>query len=436
MCFLVLFLFVNLLLRAQSDSITIAGQFSKTEAVSKVIMKKFGVGSFEIAASPVKNGRFDIKIGKIPSGVYRMQFGNSNSEHIDIIINGRESNLFLEISNNASSPSVNFTNSQENKIWHDYKQKIVQLSQRMNVKDSSSFQKVEEEYMAMSKAFLKKNKNNWAGKMVANQPLRFDLEQLLIPEYRDLHFWDGLDASDASLLNTPIFVDQIFSYVKFYLDPKNSFTDEVRARHFMAGTAAIMERFGKNPETKKFAFQFLASGFQQVGEEQALQFLDENYGDLAEQCMNEADKSAFEMRLASYKATRPGTPIKDFIIKDANGKQQSVKMLAAAKTIIVFYASWCPHCNVEMPKINEWAASHPEVAVVAVSLDKEAGEFQKSSHSYPNLIFHCDFKGWESQPAKDYSVMVTPTFLVFDSDKKIIGKYGSFSKIVASGQMQ
>ena len=37
--------------------------------------------------------------------------------------------------------------------------------------------------------------------------------------------------------------------------------------------------------------------------------------------------------------------------------------------LINLWATWCPPCREEMPRIRDWAASHPEVEVVLVNVD-------------------------------------------------------------------
>lgn len=417
----------------QRDSIIISGSLKVQGSIGKVVLKKFGVGAFEIASSPLERGTFKFRIGNVPEGVYRLQYGAVPNDHVDIILNSRDNDIHLDIDNAAPVISANFTGSAENERWHSYKQKITREAKDMEALGGRALAKLQRRSYAAFKKFLKDNKNSWAAEMVKNLPPRFDQEQLLKPEYRDDRFWDGLDASNADLLNTPLFTDQIFSYVKYYLDPRNGFSGRKKTEFLIRAAAKIMEKFGNNSDTQNFAFQFLSAGFLQVGEEEALQFLDETYGPRSVQCLGESDKIALQMRLGSYKSTKPGTPAKDFTFTDSHGKLQRISSMKSDKIILVFYASWCPHCVEEMPKINEWASRHPENTVVAISLDKDSEEFARSSKSYANVISYCDYEGWESQPALDYNIIGTPTFIVLDSDKSIIGKFGSFGRILAAG---
>ena len=61
--------------------------------------------------------------------------------------------------------------------------------------------------------------------------------------------------------------------------------------------------------------------------------------------------------------------------------------------------------------------------VVAISLDSNSltwVDFVKSGNY--NWINCADFAGWEGKAAQDYYVYATPTMLLLDKDKKILGK--------------
>lgn len=433
--YLLLLLFATSISYASlKDSIVIAGRFKENVSLGKISLKKFDVGTFEVTSAPVVNGEFAIKVAELASGVYRLQYGKVLNDHIDIIINNSEKVIYFEMDIETPNELPNFISSEENKKWYAYqKESRLQLKKIEQLQDKAIIEKESTVFYKKQNSFLESNKGTWAGEMVKNIPYRFDEKELKNEEYREAHFWDGIDTSNPKLLSSPLYNDHIFNYVKYYMDPKNGFSEEQRTDHFIHGTKIIMEKFGRNEETKKFALQYLSLGFKQIGEEKALQYLDENYGNLASQCLNETEKSEYRMRMASYKATKPGTKAKNIVFNDASGEPQNLDDVRANQTIIVFWASSCPHCMEEMPKINEWASQHPDVKVLAISLDRNKLEFETASENYPNIIAYCDLKGWETQPALDYNIMGTPTFLVLDKDKKIIGKYGSFKKIQSTG---
>ena len=148
---------------------------------------------------------------------------------------------------------------------------------------------------------------------------------------------------------------------------------------------------------------------------------------MALQCQDDVEKSAFENRMASYDAMKEGNIAPNIVFED----QTSMYDMKSEKTLIVFWASWCPHCTEEMPKVNEWAKDHLDTKVIAISLDDNKAEYDLASKQLPNLSHYTDLKKWNGKAAKDYFVYGTPTFILLDSQKKIIKKGSSFDMLSA-----
>ncbi len=71
------------------------------------------------------------------------------------------------------------------------------------------------------------------------------------------------------------------------------------------------------------------------------------------------------------------------------GKSASLADYRGKPVILHFWASWCPPCREEMPELSSWVKAHPEVALVAVSLDEDMDDIKKfleTNHiSFPAL---------------------------------------------------
>ena len=99
-------------------------------------------------------------------------------------------------------------------------------------------------------------------------------------------------------------------------------------------------------------------------------------------------------------------------------------------TLLVFWATWCPHCTSEVPKvkeaIKEFLEEHKDktLSAVFVSLDTDEKTWSEFvvSHNLGNYLHLCDFKGWKGEIVKKYNVYATPTMFLLDKDKKIIAK--------------
>lgn len=451
-----LFITISTFAQTTKDSIVISGHLKNNTRFAKVVVNKFGVGTFAIAAVPIKNEKFSITApATIEAGVYRFQYSQSSlTEYIDIIVDGKEKNITFEL--DVLQPIENripvFTASELNKKWYSYqkesnlqlqkiellngvlaqypnpKEKIVTQIEKAVAKEKKAFK----EYF---KQFCQENQNNWAGAMVQNKPYYFTnpKEDFRLQDFeRREHYWDNVNTNDPTLINSPLYTDKILQYMQYYMNPEMQFSEDEMNAGFKKSVDTIMVKFSGNEETKKFAIKYLQLGFKEVGNEGVLQYIDEKYATVLAQCNDDnLDKAAFEKRMEGYAAMKIGNQAPDiqFKVESEKWKVKSLYEIEAEQTLVVFWASWCPHCMQEMPKLNEWAKEHPNTKVVAISLDDDTNAYKNAIQAYPNMVHTCDFKKWESKPIQEYYIVATPTFIMLDKDKKIVGKYVNINQI-------
>jgi thiol-disulfide isomerase/thioredoxin len=383
----------------------------------------------------------------IPAGVYRFQYAFSQSQQsLDIIINGedKEINFSLDAEDDVAFPK--FSKSKENQQWYAYLeetsnqlQRIELLNQFINAYPSptakvvqAAEQEWEEEktlYHANLEAFTTKMQSTLACEMVANRPFYFTNPKddfILQDYYKREHFWDGFDATNPTLINTPLYTEHILNYLRYWMNPEMGFTQEEQTEGFKKAVDTILAQFSGNEETQKFALKYLQLGFKEIGNEEVLQYLDQNFQELAAQCNDEGvDKMAFEKRMAGYAAMKKGQVAPNIAFEGLKLKVKNLYEIEATQVLVVFWASWCPHCLEEMPKINTWALANPTTKVVAISLDDDKAAYEEAIKEFPILDHHTDLKKWEGKAVNDYFVYGTPTLILLDKDKKVIGKYAS-----------
>jgi thiol-disulfide isomerase/thioredoxin len=431
------------------DSIVVQGQFEGNTKYAKVLMKKFEVGSFPVGVANIEKEHFSITLPPdIAPGVYRFQYAMTEGEkYLDIIINGNEKRIqFTQKANDDRAMPV-FTASEENKKWYAYLKengeqliRIQWLNQFINgypLYNSNVVSAAEKEWN-MEKALYEQQfqkiktemKGTWAYDMVVNRPFYFSdpKKDLRIQDFEKReHFWDGFDANNPQLINTPLYTDHILNYIRYWMNPEMQFGKEEMNAGFKKSVDTIMQKFRGNEETKKFALQYLQLGFKEIGNEEVLQYIDEKYQEIAAQCKDEANKSAFEKRMIGYATMKAGMQAPN-IVFDSKKTLYDIK---SEQTIVVFWASWCTHCMEMMPKVNDWAKDNPNTKVVAISLDEDQEAYQKTIKMLPNIFHNCDFKKWDSKAVSDYFVYGTPTFIVLDPKKNIVGKYASWEDTVS-----
>jgi thiol-disulfide isomerase/thioredoxin len=435
------------------DSIVVKGTFIGNTKYAKVLMKKFGVGNFPIGGATIKDEKFSLSIPtSVAPGVYRFQYAIGEGEqYIDLIINGTEKEIAFTLQANEENATPVFVASDENKLWYNYKTqsnaqllKIDLLNQfiyaypnRNAAVVKAAMQEWEQEkalYLKNFNEFKEIMQGTWAYEMVVNRPFYFTNpteEPRLQDYYKREHFWDGFNAQNPKLLNTPLYTEHILNFLRYWMNPNMNFSAEEKTNGFKRSVDVIMRQFAGNEQTHEFAYKYLTLGFKEIGEEEVLQYLDENYKDLANRCFDDFEKTEFDKRMEGYAALKVGNLSPDFQLNQESGKAKikSLFKLKSDKTLIVFWSSSCPHCMEEMPKLNEWAATQTSLTVIAVSLDMNSSVHNESIKNFPNMIHSCDYKGWDTEAATKYYIAATPTFIILDKDKKVIGKYSNIERI-------
>lgn len=449
-----LLLFCSLYGVAQ-DSLTVSGQFIGNTQFAQVVMKKFEVGSsFPVGGAKINGDDFSLTLPPdIPEGVYRFQYGFSQGEkYVDIIINGKDKDIQFTLQANEPFAFPQFTSSTENQQWYAYLeetnkqfQRVELLTQFINsypdanapvVKAAEQAWTEEKSlYLQNFEAFKRNTQSTWACEMVANKPYYFTNpkdDYRLQDYYKREHFWDGFDGNNPDLINTPLYTEQILNYLRYWMNPEMNFSEAEQTAGFKSAVDVILRVFSGNEETKEFAYRYLTLGFKEIGQEEVLQYLDENYQDLAKQCFDTVEKTAFDKRMEGYAAMKVGNKAPDFglTIQGSALKAKSLYDVQAEKTLLVFWSSTCPHCTEELPKINEWAAQQNGVKVVTVSVDTDSSLHTAAIAKFPNLIHTCDYKGWETEAASNYFIAATPTLILLDSEKRIEGKFPSWHQLL------
>lgn len=92
--------------------------------------------------------------------------------------------------------------------------------------------------------------------------------------------------------------------------------------------------------------------------------------------------------------------------------------------VVIFGASWCEACSIEMPQFKDYAElfkTNYDAEIVFVSLDTDKEKYDAFVKDFP-FIHTCDFKGWGSPNVTNYYVFATPSIFILDVENKIVAK--------------
>jgi thiol-disulfide isomerase/thioredoxin len=88
------------------------------------------------------------------------------------------------------------------------------------------------------------------------------------------------------------------------------------------------------------------------------------------------------------------------------------------KVVLSIWASWCPHCQAELPVISSVVAEHPDV-----SLGQEPGPSPEEYMEEHNLMFPVAVDDAKSTLARAFGVSLLPTVYFVNSDGKVSSEW-------------
>lgn len=435
---------------AQSDSIIISGTFANNTKYSSVILNRFGVGEHTISKTNIKDNSMKIALpSNIPAGIYRLRFSQVEfDKYIDLVID-KETEIDFSLDLNKIPLIPGLSKSVYNKNWATYNSEIYAEMNSMSILGEfiNSYKLVDEKVykeavatydvkkQAITKLqsdLIKNNKNSFLSLYMTNNPLWFPnpKDDIILQKFeKKNHIWDHVDTNNLLLLNSPLYTDKIFENAKYYLDPDIHFSKNQSDDGLKKVTDELMQSFGRNPQTGRFAMELMYTGFKQLDNEVLLQYIDQNYRQKFGSNDTESTQT-LEERLKVYNRLKEGAIAPEITFPMGNTIFK-LSELKSPYTVVVFWASWCPYCEKALPELESVASKNKAIKVVAISLDENQSAFDISKSKFPSMIHYSDLKKLNSPIAVDYNINATPSFFLLDSNKKIIGKFSNVTDLLA-----
>jgi len=419
---------------------TIKGTFSGSIAIHEVSLEQYGLQPKVIVSSKVDQNMFQLTIpSHLTRGVYKLHYKTTQaSSGFDLLVNNKEDIEFIMPLSSNQFTLPQFSKSKQNTLWFTHQQEFSISSQKIAVlkqawvqypdKTDAIVQHIETSIQTLityQKNQLKglKKLAPFVGLILANsQPqetFNSTVSEEQLDDYIINQYWTGIQTNNVDLLNTPIFNNLIYKYINIHLKKYQNESKSIQNKALKTCIDQILKHFTQK-ETHSFAVNYLSQGFKQLGNEDVLQYIDETYA-LTEQCEH---PDALTMRLEGYKKLKPGN-LAPAILRSGKNILQSE---TGKQTLLIFWASWCPHCMQEIPELNQYAESN-NLSLVAVSLDTEEDSYLQVKNKLTSMTHYCDYKKWESKPVKDYYIKGTPTYFLIDKEGRIIQKYTSIEEV-------
>ena len=370
-------------------------------------------------------------------GLYKLEIGNKN--YFNFIINDENVQLNTFIVN--AMDSMQIIQSVENKILYEYYKEFNSLNRKMNLlgpivhnypKSSefyetalNEFNQIQEKYLNDIETLVNTEPNSFAAKYI--KFLGFNKIDPVVSEKKQKqylidHYFENTDFCDSSLLNSNAIPQKIVSYLSLFGNQKQS-QNQLEESYKLA-VDNILNQALCNDQIFEYALNYLIDGFEQLKYEEVLVHLSQNYVPLIS-CVNENFKNNLEDKISKYEKVSVGKTAPDFEIKTTENKLVSLYNIDSDYTLILFWASWCPHCTKTLSEVQKIynTETRSKLEIIAISLDSKKEDWKNflNNKNY-NWINCSELKGWDSKVAIDYNIYATPTMILLDKDKNIIAK--------------
>jgi len=370
------------------------------------------------------------------TGKYRIIM--KNNKFFDLIFN--DENIRILTKSGSPIEHMDVLNSEENKLFYDYikRQSLTQYKLELlqpvvtYYPDNTDFYlEAEDEFMAVQEnmqqfidSVEQAMPGSYALKIMKSEqePLRNpDLSAFEQNIYMQQHFFDHVDFSDTSLMRSDVFSTKLIGYLGLYQN--SNFTKEQLEDAFIRAIDTILLKTRVNREVYEFSIEYLIGGFNQYNFNKVLDYIAEN-SEFDESCDYEEEKSELAKRIETMKRLAIGKTAPDFTTPTVGGDQLKLSELDNDYVLLVFWASWCPHCTKQLPELEKFYHDNPyDLEVISVSIDSSRSEYEAyietGNYDWINI---CDFTGWNNRVAELYGIHATPTLILLNDEREIIAK--------------
>lgn len=422
-------------INAQKIILTISGYEGKTALFSIEGEKTVLIDSFK-----TDNGKIVIQAEKnnFHNGLYRLTINERT--WIDFICDGND----VEIQTNNSNVAENLivVKSESNKLFHQFirlnkayktKSELLQLILARFPKDDEYYnstkqrlQSLQNEYIEFVNITSQKEPVSFIAAYIHSAQLPIIDTSIPIQQqidYLKSHALDYVNFKNSLLIYSDLFTNKAIEYLTYFRNPQ--LPKELLEKEFMKAVDSLFNKAKVNQLVYQHIAEYLIDGFKKFGFDKIIDYIVENYVIKDDLCLDAKTENSIQRRIDQSKKLSIGTAAPNIKTQDINGNIINLSEIKSDKTLLIFYASWCPHCQTILPEINSVYKNqnNKKMEVVAISLDEKKDDWLKFvKDNNLNWVNTSDGKGWDGKAASDYFIYATPTMFLLDKDKKIIAK--------------
>ncbi len=131
--------------------------------------------------------------------------------------------------------------------------------------------------------------------------------------------------------------------------------------------------------------------------------------------------------LAPAVAARPGAgaaggaPPPGFTLPDASGRPVSAgRYLGKTPVLLVFWATWCPHCVDSVPVLNRIRAAQGDRGLRILAINYEESPKAVNAFMRSNMVGYRVLLDADGRVAESYGVVGIPTYILVDGSGAVV----------------
>ena len=389
-------------------------------------------------------GEFSFSGDNLLTGFYRLAL--SSSGWVDFIYDGKKVSLRTDAVNISDSMKV--VESESNKLYYEFvrlnkayknKTELLHLILARYPKDDPYYRttqdrltELQNEYTEFVNVTSRKDPRSFIARYIRSAQLPVLDVSIPVDEqlnYLKSHALDMVNFNDAELINSDCFTSKTIEYLTYYRNPQ--LPKALLEKEFMSAVDTILNKARVNILVYQHITEYLIDGFRKFGFDLVIDYILENYVIKDDLCLDEELESSIDRRILQAQKLKVGSIVSNILLPDENGDEINLGKIAKDKILIVFYASWCPHCRDLMPQLaGLYSKKKTDIEILAVSMDSTLADWKSyitdNNFSWLNV---CDTAGWNGQAAQDYYIYATPAMFLVDKERKIIAKPRSVEEL-------
>ncbi len=397
-----------------------------------------GEKASEIDSLLSENNAFSFSMKNFHSGIYRLSFDRIHS--LSFVYDGSDVKIKTDFKNLFDSLKV--INSESNKLYYDFiklNKSFKTKTELLNVilqhypqndefydKALRKYEELQYKYSYFANVTAQKEQGAFIARYIRSSQLPVVDGKLPFEEqikYLKAHALDYVNFSDEELTYSDCFTNKTIEYLTYYRNPQ--LPKPLLEKEFMNAVDTLLNKAKVNTIVYQQITEYLIDGFRKFGFDKIINYIIDNYVIADDLCLDEKLEHSIQNRIEQARKLKVGSIAPNIVLPDTSGKAIDLSKLNSEKTLIIFYASWCPHCKKIVPQIANLykAQKKKNIEALAVALDKNRQDWIKFiKDNNLNWLNVSDLSGWKGKAAKDYLIYATPTMFIVDKNRKIIAK--------------